>query len=152
VSHLRETIRRRLDDEVGRISKQAPFTVALAYPSPYSVAMSSLGFQRIYRAIMETPGLACERAFLGDDEEDGTPQERPLTYESRTPIDAFPVIAVSVAYELEIAGLVRLLDAARIPVLRTERTDAHPFPCLSLPSSTRSWSARRKGSFRRSSP
>jgi radical SAM superfamily enzyme YgiQ (UPF0313 family) len=127
VSHLRETIRHRLDDEVGRISKQAPFTIALAYPSPYSVAMSSLGFQRIYRAIMETPGLACERAFLGDDEEDGTPQERPLTYESRTPIDAFPVIAVSVAYELEIAGLVRLLDAARIPVLRTERSDAHPF-------------------------
>jgi radical SAM superfamily enzyme YgiQ (UPF0313 family) len=129
VSRLRETIRRRLDDEVGRIAKQAPFTVALAYPSPYGVAMSSLGFQRIYRAIMETPGLACERAFLGDDDEGSTPQEqeRPLTYESRTPLDAFPVVAVSVAYELEIAGLVRLLDAARIPVLRTERGDAHPF-------------------------
>jgi radical SAM superfamily enzyme YgiQ (UPF0313 family) len=128
VSDLRETIRRRLDDEVGRIVKQAPFTVALAYPSPYGVAMSSLGFQRIYRAIMETPGLACERAFLGDDDAElGVPEERPLTYESRTPLDAFPVVAVSVAYELEIAGLVRLLDAARIPVRRTERGDSHPF-------------------------
>jgi radical SAM superfamily enzyme YgiQ (UPF0313 family) len=128
VSKLRETIRRRLDDEVGRIVKQAPFTVALAYPSPYAVAMSSLGFQRIYRAIMETPGLACERAFLSDDDADpGIPEERPLTYESRTPLDQFPVVAVSVAYELEIAGLVRLLDAARIPVRRTERTDSHPF-------------------------
>ena len=123
MSSLRETIRRRLDDEVGRISKQAPFTVALAYPSPYGVAMSSLGFQRIYRAIMETPGLACERAFLGDE---GT-EERPLTYESRTPVDAFPVVAVSVAYELEIAGLVRFLDQAKIPAHRHERVDAHPF-------------------------
>jgi radical SAM superfamily enzyme YgiQ (UPF0313 family) len=126
VSSLRETIRLRLDAETGRLDKQAPFTVALAYPSPYGVAMSSLGFQRIYRAIMETPGLACERAFLGDDE-GGGPAERPLTYESRTPLDAFPVVAVSVAYELEIAGLVQLLDAAGIPALRADRDEAHPF-------------------------
>jgi radical SAM superfamily enzyme YgiQ (UPF0313 family) len=126
-SRLRETIRIRLDAETGRIAKQAPFTVALAYPSPYSVAMSSLGFQRIYRAIMETNGLACERAFLGDEPEGDAELERPLTYESRTPLDAFPVIAVSIAYELEIAGLVRLLDSAKIPVLRAERNDSHPF-------------------------
>jgi len=123
-----ETIRRRLQDEVGRIAKEAPFTVALAYPSPYGVAMSSLGFQRIYRAIMETPGLACERAFLDDevDPKNGKP-ERPVTYESRKPLEAFPVVAVSVAYELEIAGLVQLLDAAAIPVRRVDRDERHPF-------------------------
>jgi radical SAM superfamily enzyme YgiQ (UPF0313 family) len=124
MSRLHDTIRLRLDAETGRLDKQAPFTVALAYPSPYGVAMSSLGFQRIYRAVMETPGLACERAFLGDDE---AVAERPLTYESRTPLDAFPVIAVSVAYELEIAGLVQLLDAAGIPALRKDRGEEHPF-------------------------
>jgi radical SAM superfamily enzyme YgiQ (UPF0313 family) len=128
MSRLRETIRQRLADETGRITKEAPFTVALAYPSPYAAAMSSLGFQSIYRAIMEAPNMACERAFLDDDADTGQAlQERPITYESRTPLDAFPVVAVSVAYELEIAGLVRLLEAADLPVRRALRDERHPF-------------------------
>lgn len=128
MSRLRETIRQRLADETGRITKEAPFTVALAYPSPYAAAMSSLGFQSIYRAIMEASNMACERAFLDDRADTGdAEQERPITYESRTPLDAFPVVAVSVAYELEIAGLVRLLEAADLPVRRVERDDRHPF-------------------------
>ena len=121
---LRDRIRQRLADETGRIAKQAPFTVALTYPSPYHTAMSSLGFQRIYRAIMEAPGMACERAFLGDDDD---ADERPLTYESMRPLEAFPVIAFSVAYELELAGLVRSLEAANIPPRRRDRDGSHPF-------------------------
>ena len=62
-----DVIRQRLRDEVGRLDKQAPFTVALLYPSPYAAAMSSLGYQRIYRAIMEADGLACERVVLDDE-------------------------------------------------------------------------------------
>lgn len=125
---LRDRIRQRLADETGRLVKEAPFTVALAYPSPYAAGMSSLGYQRIYRAIMETPGMACERAFLGD-EEDLTERgpERPVTYESERPLDAFPVVALSVAYELEIAGVVRLLEAAGIPPRRRDRDESHPF-------------------------
>ncbi len=127
VTTLRELIRKRLADETGRLVKEAPYTVALAYPSPYAAAISSLGYQRIYRAIMETSGMACERAFLGDGGS-GTDRgpERPLTYESERPLDAFPVVAVSVAYELELGGLVQLLDAAGIPPRRTDRDDRHP--------------------------
>jgi radical SAM superfamily enzyme YgiQ (UPF0313 family) len=120
--------RLRLADETGRIAKMAPYTIALAYPSPYAAAMSSLGYQRIYRAIMETPNLACERAFLDDAAESDLLREtRPLTYESLRPLEAFPVVAVSVAYELEIGGLVAMLDAAGIPVRREDRDDQHPF-------------------------
>ena len=124
--NLRDKIRQRLGDETGRMSKEAPFTVALTYPSPYHTGMSSLGFQRIYRAIMESPGMSCERAFLDDDAETGG-GERPLTYESCKPLEAFPVVAFSVAYELEIAGVVQLLEAAGIPARRVERDDRHPF-------------------------
>ena len=124
--NLRDKIRQRLADETGRMSKEAPFTVALTYPSPYHTGMSSLGFQRIYRAIMESPGMSCERAFLDDDAETGG-GERPLTYESCKPLEAFPVVAFSVAYELEIAGMIRVLEAANIPVRREERDDGHPF-------------------------
>jgi len=125
---LSERIRRRLADETGRISRQAPFTVALSYPSPYRVGMSSLGYQRIYRALMDAPGIACERAFLDDEcEEDAARRpERPVTYESMRPIDALPVLAFSVAYELEIAGVVRMLQAAGIPPRRLDRDGRHP--------------------------
>lgn len=125
---LRERIRQRLAEETGRIAKQAPFTIALCYPSPYRVGMSSLGYQRIYRALMEAPGLACERAFLDDECESDAAllTEHPLTYESLRPIDELPVLAFSVAYELEIAGVVRMLRAAGIPPRRADRDGTYP--------------------------
>jgi len=131
---LRERIRRRLADEIGRIEKQAPFTVGLAYPSPYAAGMSSLGYQRIYRAIMETPGMACERIFLDDEAESSLAEQgRPVSYESRRFLADFPVVAFSVAYELEIAGVVALLDAAGIPAKREDRDDRHPFVLMGGP-------------------
>ena len=125
---LRERIRHRLADEVGRLVKEAPTTIALAYPSPYGAGMSSLGYQRIYRALMESPGLACERSFLDDEAEaDVALQTRPVTYESQKPLEDFPIVAFSVAYEIEIQGLVAMLDAAGIPAKRSERSESHPF-------------------------
>lgn len=81
--------------------------------------MSSLGYQRIYRAIMETPGMACERIVLDDDAEtDLDQQTRPMSYESLRGLDSFPVIATSIAYEGEIGGFLKLLMAAGIDPLR----------------------------------
>ncbi|WP_044245003.1 radical SAM protein [Chondromyces apiculatus] len=123
-SPLGSAIRRRLASETGRIDKQAPFQIALAYPSPYNAGMSSLGYLQIYKAIQSEPGMACERAFLPDEEH---AKEKPLTYEGLRPLGDFPVIALSVAYELELAGVVRLLDGAGIPALREERDRRQPF-------------------------
>ncbi|HEX3772320.1 MAG TPA: radical SAM protein [Polyangiaceae bacterium] len=125
---LKERIRHRLADETGRIEKQAPFTVALCYPSPYAAGMSSLGYQQIYRSLMDAPGMACERAFLDDEcEGDAAARpEHPVTYESLRPIEDLPVLAFSVAYELEMAGLIRMLNAAGIPARRADRDERHP--------------------------
>ena len=54
------TMRARLAKEVGRTAKQAPFTVALTYPSPYRTEMSSLGFLQVYRRLLDEPGMAGE--------------------------------------------------------------------------------------------
>jgi radical SAM superfamily enzyme YgiQ (UPF0313 family) len=124
---LARVIDERLRAEVGAIPKQAPLRVALAYPSPYPVAMSSLGFQRIYRAIQETDGMMCERAFLPDGAVAGQKGELPITYESRTPLAEFPVVALSVAYELELGGMIQLLELSHVPPLREERDERHPF-------------------------
>ncbi len=124
----RELIRSRLADEIGRIDKQAPHRIALAYPSPYAVGMSSLGYQSIYRIIQAMPGVMCERVFLPDgaDRAGTTEIEVPVSYESLRPLGDFPIIAFSVAYELEIAGMIRMLDEARVPLLVEDRREGDP--------------------------
>jgi radical SAM superfamily enzyme YgiQ (UPF0313 family) len=127
-------VRQRLADETGRIEKDAPNAVALAYPSPYAAGMSSLGFQRIYRSIQEQDGFTCHRAFLADGgDSPGAEVADVLTYEALRPLSSYRVICVSVAYELEIAGLVRMLDAAGIPIDRRARGPEHPFLLLGGP-------------------
>ncbi len=122
-----ERIRQRLSDEKGRLEKQAPYPIALVYPSPYAAAMSSLGYQRIYRAIQESDGFSAERIVLDDDAEGKLAlQSRPISYESRRGLDDFPVVAASIAYEGEIAGFLAMLEAAGIPPLRADRTEQHP--------------------------
>jgi radical SAM superfamily enzyme YgiQ (UPF0313 family) len=116
-----------LADEQGTLGKVAPLRLALCYPSPYHVGMSSLGFQTIYREIHAHPGATAERAFLPDDVEafrgSRTP---PFTLESGAALAEFPVLAFSVAYELELSGLFTLLDLAGIPLLASERGEGWP--------------------------
>ncbi len=123
----RRSIAQRLADEVGRIDKDAPARVALAYPSPYAVGMSSLGYQSVYRAVQSMAGVCADRVFLPDEAERIGPCETPVSYERLLTLDEYPIIAFSVAYELELAGLVRMLDASGIPALGAERKEADPF-------------------------
>src|ERR687892_278757 len=94
---LVEQAQRRLSAEYGAIRRHASHRVALCYPSPYHVGMSSLGFQTIYRELNGRPATSGERTFLPDD------------------------VASSVAYELELTGVLEMLDLSGIPVLAEER-------------------------------
>ncbi len=118
-----EPIRARLRAERGRLERGGGATVALAYPSGYRAAMSSLGFQQIYKLIQGSDRLSCARAFLPD----GDAQVAPLTYEELRPLSHYPIVAFSVAYELELAGLVTMLERTGVPSLRDERADDAPF-------------------------
>jgi hypothetical protein len=113
---------RRLDSERGTLRKQAELTFALVYPSAYHLGMSSLGFQTIYRELSALPGVAAERAFLPDDVAASRAAGETLcTYESARPVGDFPVVAFSLAYEMELAGVAHCLDLAGIPALAEER-------------------------------
>ncbi|MGQ0504924.1 MAG: radical SAM protein [Myxococcaceae bacterium] len=119
--------KRLLDEEQGTLRKEAPYRVALCYPSPYHVGMSSLGFQTIYREINEHDGACAERCFLPDDLEAFRKTRTPLfTLESQQPVSSFNALAFSVAYELELPGLFEMLELAGIPLLREERDASHP--------------------------
>jgi radical SAM superfamily enzyme YgiQ (UPF0313 family) len=112
----------RLAAEVGTIHKQATRAIALCYPSPYAVGMSSLGFQTVYRLLNGMDDVSAERAFLPDDVGRARAAREPLrTYESGRPVGDFRIVAFSLAYELELAGLVDCLDMAGIPALAEER-------------------------------
>jgi len=112
--------RELLAAERGTLFKEAETRIALVYPSPYRTAMSSLGYQQIYRTLHAMPGVAADRAMLP--ETDG----RFDTLETGQPVGSYPMLAYSVAYELEIAGVVETLERASIPPLREDRRSHHP--------------------------
>lgn len=124
---LVEDARKKLSEETGTLHRQGSVRVALCYPSPYHVGMSALGFQTVYRAINQTPGMAAERAFLPDDVEGWQRARVPLfTLESQSEVSTFHALAFSVAYELELTGLFIMLELAGLPVLASERDEKHP--------------------------
>ena len=123
----RAEIEARLADEIGTLRSGAAERVALLYPSPYHVGMSSLGFQAIYGVIHDA-GYGADRAFLPDDLDAHRESRTPLlTYEAQRPVGEYPVIATSVAYELEVTGLVDALELAGVPALASDRDHRHPF-------------------------
>ncbi|MGB5809139.1 MAG: radical SAM protein [Polyangiales bacterium] len=116
-----------LEEEIGTIVKEAPEAIALVYPSPYRVAMSSLGFQTIYRTLNGIDGMAAHRAFLPDDVDAWYQAGAALvTYERHRPVSDYPVIAFSVAYEAELAGVIQTLELSGVPPLGEARDARHP--------------------------
>ncbi len=113
--------------ERGTLYKEAEIRVALVYPSPYRAAMSSLGYQQIYRVLHAMPGVAADRAMLPDGAGDAREARGPfVTLETGRPVGGYPMLAYSVAYELEIAGVVETLARAGVPVLAADRDARHP--------------------------
>jgi radical SAM superfamily enzyme YgiQ (UPF0313 family) len=124
---LREARRALLADERGTVRKDAPTRIALSYPSAYHVAMSSLGFQTIYREINLHEGCAAERAFLPEDVTEWRRSRTPVAaLESERPISEFACVAFSVSYELELPGLFEMLDLSGIPLRAADRGESDP--------------------------
>jgi radical SAM superfamily enzyme YgiQ (UPF0313 family) len=124
---LIKQVRERVKEELGVLRKPGSFRIALCHPGPYKVGMSSLGFQTIYREIHLHPGAGAVRAFLPDNPEEYRRRRVPVfSYEDETPLGEFPVVAFSVAWELELTGLLEMLDLSGIPPLRRDRTGKHP--------------------------
>ena len=125
------------------------FRLLLGYPAPYRVGMSSLGFLTLHREVSARPGWSVERVFLppsaprGAAARDsvsrgavaagtaapaaGVPAPRRLTaWESGDDVLRFDALGVSVAHELELGALIRLLDGLGLAPLRRHRDPAGP--------------------------
>lgn len=115
--------RELLAAERGTLHKEAETRIALVYPSPYRAAMSSLGYQQMYRTLHAMPHVAADRAMLADRDAEAGPF---VTLERGTPVGSYPMLAYSVAYELEIAGVIETLERAGVAPLRDDRDRRAP--------------------------
>ncbi len=103
-------------------STTGPTPLALVYPNEYAVGMASLGFQTVYRLFNETPTFSCERVFMYQ----GPFARSSWSLESQRPLSGFPLIAFSLAYELDDLNVVRILRQAGVPLLARERSELDP--------------------------
>lgn len=115
---------------------EAPLRFALVYPSPYAIAMSSLGYLQIHRLANARPGTMCERAMLPEPDllvrhhETRTPL---ATLESGRPVGDFHLIGISHAYELEMTGIVEVLRLSGLAPLSRDRSHRDPLVVLGGP-------------------
>jgi radical SAM superfamily enzyme YgiQ (UPF0313 family) len=133
-------IEERLEAEHGTLGLDRPAPVCMVYPSPYRVGMSALGFQTLYRILNEA-GPGAHRAFLPDAWEPASlrwpaPKESILSYEQRRPVSDYRILAMSVSYELEITGVIRLLEGAGIPLYAKDRGPRDPILIAGGPLTT----------------
>ncbi len=82
--------------------------------------MGNLAVHLFYRTINAEKGLLCERAFL--DRKEGPVR----SLESKRPLNAFDVVGFSVSFEKDVLGVIKALNASRIPVRREERKGVYP--------------------------
>jgi radical SAM superfamily enzyme YgiQ (UPF0313 family) len=111
------------------IKRSGAFRVAVAYPNLYTVGMSNLGFQSVYRMLNEIPEVVCERVFLPDDvhSEELERTGRPLTsFESGSDLRGFHLIAFSILFENDYLHVLKMLRMAGIPLRASERRPSDP--------------------------
>ncbi|NOQ40139.1 MAG: TIGR03960 family B12-binding radical SAM protein [Anaerolineales bacterium] len=103
--------------------------VALLFPEIYDLGMSNLGLMILYDLINQLPKFSAERAFLPwTDMEDAMRAESIPLYslETKHPLSAFDILAVSLPYESLYTNLLNSLDLAGLPLYSSDRTNNHP--------------------------
>jgi radical SAM family uncharacterized protein len=115
-----------VESEIGTIRKSstARTRIVLVYPNEYHIGMSNLGFQATYRLFNQIDGLACERAFLL---QDNKRKKRLLrTIESGKSLCDFDIIAFSVSFENDYPNILTALHDSGLPLRSSDRKAPHP--------------------------
>ena len=109
------------DSEIRTIqkSKSARIRIALVYPNEYHVGMSNLGVQATCGLFNQIDGLACERAFLPQDNK--RKKARLQTVESGKSVRDFDVIAFSISFENDYPNILKALHYSGLPLQSSER-------------------------------
>lgn len=104
-------------------------TVALAFPDTYAIGMSHQGIQILYGLLNERKDTACERVFAPWYDMEAALREHDIplySLESFRPLGEFDIIGFSLQYEMSYTNVLNMLDLAKIPLRREERTEKDP--------------------------
>jgi radical SAM family uncharacterized protein len=104
-------------------------TIALAFPDTYAIGMSHMGMQILYGLLNERKDTACERVFTPWYDMEAALREHniPLySLETFRPLKEFDIIGFSLQYEMSFTNVLNMLDLAKIPLKRKERTENDP--------------------------
>jgi len=93
---------------------------ALVFPSGYGTAISNLGFHYVFYQLKRL-GVGVERFFHSP-----IPN---ISVENRRPLQDFPIITASIAYEPDALNFLQILDLAGIPLRRKQR-ETEGFPII----------------------
>lgn len=132
---------RYIGNEAGIPNKnfeESEIRMAISYPDVYEVGMSNYGIKILYDVINKLPFASCERVFSAwtDFEELLEKLNLPLfSLETKTPLNKFDVVGVSIQYELLFSNFLALLQSGKIPLKRTERGDNDPIVVIGGPAS-----------------
>jgi radical SAM superfamily enzyme YgiQ (UPF0313 family) len=130
--NLKDRQQKWLADERGTARKNwgGKFRIALAFPSPYSIGMSNLGFHYVYEALNRFDDVVCERVFYPEAEDVAVVSQLPgrlLSTESQRPLRDFHLLAFSIPFENDFSNAVEMIKYGGIPPLSEQRTSADPF-------------------------
>ena len=105
--------------------------IALVYPNQPSVGMANLGFQTLYQRLNQRRDVVCERVFLEipeHGERRGSPPPRflPRSRESKSPLNAFDILAFSIPFENDYINILSLLSLSHIPLETRDRGPDFP--------------------------
>lgn len=106
-----------------------PVKVLLVYPNTTPVALSNLGFQRVYALLNKIEGVACDRYSLPEYWKPETLQLKPADLCSHDSVQSpmeFDIIAFSVSFEPDYLHVITILKYFNIPLDRTARDKKYP--------------------------
>ena len=116
-------------NEIQKSWGEIKLKVALLFPEIYDLGMSNLGIMILYDLINQESEFLAERVFLPwhDMESlmrrDGIPL---FSLESKNPVSAFDILAISIPYESLYTNVLNALDLAGIPIYSQDRGENDP--------------------------
>ena len=109
--------------------EKANIKFALCFPDLYEVGMSNLGLRIIYGLLNTLPDVSCERVFSCDSDMEAVLRRdgrEIFSLESQRSLREFDIIGFSLQYEMSYTNVLNMLDLAKIPLRREERTEKDP--------------------------
>ncbi len=115
--------------EVKKDEKNAKVRFAFCFPDVYEVGMSHLGTSILYHLLNRMDGVYAERCFSPwpDMEQELRNADLPLyTLETKTALNEFDMIGISLSYEMCYTNVLAMLELGRIPLHAKDRGEDAP--------------------------